>query len=326
MKDRVCLTTFVYGEKYQDYIPLLLYSCKKAYPEYDIVLFLYEPLRTDIKRILDEIGIDLSGVIIKENAYHHIGKMDSWICRTIRWTLWDESFNKYDYLYIIDIDMFYIKEPVAIHEQHKIHMEVLGLPFSNVKRHSYVKSRDKLNILRRLKHAGLINFIEFLNSHGKEQNRVTGLHFVDIKKYYTILDKSMRDSIEKMISNKNIYKYVNEPNDEVILGTILSTFMEFDMNQLAYQEVQSIVLDFNNFDKKEFRPHHGIHLGIFRTETERFNSDTLTILNSNAYAYYINYLRDNILKDEMYKHIYSLLPESPKILMNRLLHFYNLPH
>ena len=46
LKLKVCVTTYIYGEKYQDYIPLLIYSIHKVYPEYYIILFLYGVLQT----------------------------------------------------------------------------------------------------------------------------------------------------------------------------------------------------------------------------------------------------------------------------------------
>ena len=33
---KICLTTFVQGHLYQEYLPMLIYSIGKAYPEYDV--------------------------------------------------------------------------------------------------------------------------------------------------------------------------------------------------------------------------------------------------------------------------------------------------
>lgn len=36
---KICLTTFVQGHLYQEYLPMLIYSIGKAYPEYDVKIF-----------------------------------------------------------------------------------------------------------------------------------------------------------------------------------------------------------------------------------------------------------------------------------------------
>lgn len=62
---KVCLTTFVYGEAYQAYIPFLMYSCYKAYPEYDMVIFVYKSLAKNIKKQIEKLNY--SNVTIIEN-------------------------------------------------------------------------------------------------------------------------------------------------------------------------------------------------------------------------------------------------------------------
>ena len=58
--------------------------------------------------------------------------MKPYIAQTLRWVIWDPIFMKYDYLYIADIDMFYIREPIPLHIQHVEHMTLTGLPFDNL--------------------------------------------------------------------------------------------------------------------------------------------------------------------------------------------------
>ena len=96
--NKVCLTTFIYGDKYQDYIPLFVYSCHKAYPEYDIHLFLYDTLRKDIRKLID--FLDKNNVHIHEHYFRECTKMRPFIAQTLRWVLWDPVFLEYDYIYI----------------------------------------------------------------------------------------------------------------------------------------------------------------------------------------------------------------------------------
>lgn len=50
---KICLTTFVQGHLYQEYLPMLIYSIGKAYPEYDVKIFLHDTLRDDLRPALD---------------------------------------------------------------------------------------------------------------------------------------------------------------------------------------------------------------------------------------------------------------------------------
>ena len=52
---KICLTTFVQGHLYQEYLPMLIYSIGKAYPEYDVKIFLHDTLRDDLRPALDMI-------------------------------------------------------------------------------------------------------------------------------------------------------------------------------------------------------------------------------------------------------------------------------
>jgi hypothetical protein len=124
MEKKTCLlTTYIAGIKYQAFIPMLVYSCNNAYPEYDIMLFLHEDLNIEVKKSLLYSGL-LDKVKIKENVFRsecsHCTRLQA---QSFRWVLWDDSFYDYKYLYIIDVDMFYIREPMPLHEQHALRME-----------------------------------------------------------------------------------------------------------------------------------------------------------------------------------------------------------
>ena len=128
-KEKVCLTTFIYGIKYQAYIPFLVYSCNKSYPEYDIRLYLYENLDENVKKQVDLVNAP--NLTIKERHFSDCPNMNPLKAKSLRWVLWDDAFMNYDYLYVVDIDMLYIKEPTPLHVQHVEHMKTTGLSFDN---------------------------------------------------------------------------------------------------------------------------------------------------------------------------------------------------
>lgn len=37
MADKICVTTYIWGDKYQIYVPIAIYSIKKFYPDYDVI-------------------------------------------------------------------------------------------------------------------------------------------------------------------------------------------------------------------------------------------------------------------------------------------------
>ena len=123
---KICLTTFVQGHLYQEYLPMLIYSIGKAYPEYDVKIFLHDTLRDDLRPALDMIRSTYDRFEIREHTFADCPNMNSLVARSLRWVLWDESFRDYDYLYTIDIDMFYIREPQELMEQHIEHMNYIG--------------------------------------------------------------------------------------------------------------------------------------------------------------------------------------------------------
>ena len=97
---------------------MLIYSIGKAYPEYDVKIFLHDTLRDDLRPALDMIRSTYDRFEIREHTFADCPNMNSLVARSLRWVLWDESFRDYDYLYTIDIDMFSIREPQALMEQH----------------------------------------------------------------------------------------------------------------------------------------------------------------------------------------------------------------
>ena len=66
---KICLTTFVQGHLYQEYLPMLIYSIGKAYPEYDVKIFLHDTLRDDLRPALDMIRSTYDRFEIREHTF-----------------------------------------------------------------------------------------------------------------------------------------------------------------------------------------------------------------------------------------------------------------
>jgi len=322
---RVCLTTFVYGPRYQCYLPFLLYSCHKAYPEYDVVLFLYDELNQDIKKQIEKIGLT-NKVVIRERCFNDCPKMTPLKSKSLRWILWDELFENYDYLYTVDIDMFYILEPIALHKQHIQHMKFIDLPISNLRRRFIFNPYKPFTFAFRFKHAGLKGILNFLIGE-KEEYKLTGLHFVKIKEYFDKLNFKQRQKYKNQIFKSNYFKYVKYPNAEIILGYIVKQ-LGFDLNKFGVQTDSVKMLDYKDSKRPEFRPHHGIHLGIFRRNIKEINKveSDVKILNSPAYKYYIQKIKDEILPDDIFHELIKDAPDNVKFAFSQLFKFYGISY
>ena len=320
---KVCLSTFVYGEKYQDYIPFLLFSITKSYPEYYVTLFVYNSLSIRVQKQIADLSLDDTKIKIIENVFSNGGRMTPQKSQCLRWLLWDDSFYGFDYIYFVDIDILYFREPKPIHIQHAIHMEKTGLPYDNMRRlhirHPFAVS----DLMQRLKYANVKKLLRFFFGE-KVEYRATGLHFIRVKDYYSAFDSSKRQLFTNWVFNGAWLKEVMYPNDEVLLYKLLE-IVGLHPEKLPIQTNSSISLDFDNCEREEFRPHHGIHLGIFRMSMEQIiGSSANDILSSTSYNYYVEQLVNGYLKDKRFQSLLNSASSGIKDLYRKLFVYYKI--
>ena len=320
--EKVCLTTFVYGERYIAYIPFLIFSCTKAYPEYDIIIFVYGHINEKIKTQISNVSYNNNKIKIIENAYSEFKVMTPLLSKTIRWLLWDEDFQKYDYLYTVDIDMLYIKEPILLHKQHICHMNTIGLPFSNIKRKRKFNFLKLYDIGKAYKELGIFHALKCIGII-KNETKLTGLHFVKVKEYYT--EKNLRiisQSKNKLIKKKYLSK-IYFPNNEIYLSRLVDLF-NFDLNKIPLQKNSTNMLNPNNPEREEFRPHHGIHLGCLIDNETLENS--IDIFKTETYKNYIQTYKNEILTDTIFLNLIEESPPHIKSIFNRLNNYFDITH
>lgn len=327
MNRKVCVTTYVWGKKYQEYIPIAAYSIKKMYPDYDVIFFLHGAIDPSLKKILLNLNL-LDKIIIVENKYSDCPKMNAHKAMALRWVLWDDRFMNYDYLYIIDIDMFYIKEPVPLHEQHIFHMEnVTHLSFDNmarvVTRQGYGLKQYLFDIAVYVKNFGVKYLFNFLLSLRKEIRMVSGLHFIDVKKYYSLFTPDKIENYKKKIYDGSYIRNMNTVNNEAFLYLMLKE-IGFDVDHLPKQDFSDPYshTNFNNFNQYLFRPTHGIHLGNYRDSTSE--SQIKTILNLDSEKYYKNYIKSFLLNDPDFKNFLTVVDDDIKDYFKRYFHYANI--
>ncbi len=144
---KLCISTVV-DRKYHGYMPLFVYCCNRAYPEYDIKLFTYGDIKPHIREALNmQPGTHeiISGVF---DRYHHTKYAPiSW-----RFVVPPKYYEGYDYVYITDIDMMLVREETKLIDFHVKEMKKTQMCYSNSRRNG---------------------------SHWKGKISLTGLHFVD---------------------------------------------------------------------------------------------------------------------------------------------------
>ena len=278
--NKICLTTVVYGDLYCDFIPFLIYSCHQAYPEYDILIYVCGKLPERIKNMIADLCVPNAHVF--ENCFKNIQSNRKLDYKCLRWVLWDERFRNYDYLYVVDVDILYCREPIPLCEQHIQHMKITNMCYDNIQRSIKRTPFHWVQFFSRIKRAGFTSLGKFIMGN-KLERRVTGLHFVNVKQYFSVLTPQVLKKYENEIVSGKYLKYVMHSSDEIFLYHILEK-EGLSPEQLPMQTDSVTMLDFEHVDRLEFRPHQGLHLGIFRcADLSSFKK----ILLSTTYAYYV---------------------------------------
>ena len=317
MKEKVCLTTFVHGEKYQDFIPLFIYSVKKSYPDYSIKLFVSGSLKDGVRSQLSLLNI-FDDFEVLENQFEDLNICSPLEARTVRWILPRENFLAYDYVYVVDIDIFYIIEPISLHKQHIMHMEYLGLPFSNIRRNYNAKANTLKLIYQRLRDTGPTAFLKFIRTGNLKAKQLTGLHFFKVEPYFEKMNDSIKELTE-IISSKS-YRTDMINNDEVFLYKMIEK-SGIDMTKIGLMKNSVSMLDYNQPERLEFRPHHGIHLGIFRNRGSEKSLEP--ILRTKEYDYYIKVF-EQFFDDPLFRDLLIHGSKTINKMIKRLTIYYDL--
>ena len=219
-KKNIVFVFYVFGN-HKKYIPCCVYGILKSYPKAYVKVFVDGTLNTRENQALAVIPSDrytilqnyFSGIELKRSKMIHGSKM------VLRWLIPHHELKGFKYAYFGDIDMLIIKESPSLLDSHIQHMEQTGLPFSNA-----VRTGTK---------------------------RLTGLHFIDIDRYYQkvggIIDTYLNDNdaLQAEISKCD--------RNEHFLYNLVSQGIAFKDEDIAYPD-----------GKYCYRPHHGSHLGVIK--------------------------------------------------------------
>lgn len=273
-KKLLLIVMFVFGEKYQEYIPLQFYSLYKNYPEYDAVVYVDSAINSKIEKTLTKIpGYQKKYLIdrihIKSQGMSGVGLMEAY-----RWVMHYNIFDHYEYVYIGDIDIFICKEHFPLHEQHIQHMNAQKLCYSNVVRPCKVP--HALNTHKKLlEKIGLYHFALALYNDFLLPKRFSGLHFVKVDTYYSAIDQwrkhylsiySGRGLLNRIYCWKSRWKYSLYSNNESLLYHIIKKSNLKLPKQMENADDLMLCQDSRSHN---FRPMHGIHFGVWRGREQR---------------------------------------------------------
>lgn len=322
--NKLCVVNYIYGEKYQGFIPLYIISLKESYPEYHIRLYIDNTLKEEIRESVDILCEYYDGITVIENYAQHTkfskkAVSVQQIQRCQRWLFFDEAFLDYEAVYIGDIDLLICKEEKPLFEQHKLHCEVVGAPYSNISRAAGKRSLAPKMIARNIVKFGLGQSMKYYFGKTKPVIKLSGLHFVLAKEYYAgvngVIDK-FYDELNLLAEGKSKRYNLCSFNNEAMLRDLV---MDAGFNDCKL----STGLPYNietDAQKAAYRPHHGIHLGIFRAPSLMGNEKA--IIDSELYLSYYRQFCE-IRNTEPYKRVCGKFTEHLNNLISVMDNYYS---
>jgi hypothetical protein len=117
--NKVCITTVV-DEHYAAYIPLFCWCVKQVYPAYSCKIF------TRNIDVIQNLFLNTEFIPLFEDFPRY-----SYNTIALRFVIPPKYFDKFDYVYVTDIDMMIMPERISIEDFHCGEMVSTGLPYSN---------------------------------------------------------------------------------------------------------------------------------------------------------------------------------------------------
>lgn len=274
-RGKLCITAYVFGT-YSRYIPYYVYSILKSYPDYHVKIFVDKKLSLPEKECMKLIRDNLSdNFSIREN-----------------------SFQEYDFLnetHIRGGGKKILRWLIPEKEFEGFDYIYIGDVDFLIMREEPSLLESHINHCRRtqLPFSNKIRLI--MPGSSDRTDRLTGLHFVIKKPYYEKIGPYISSYLEDNDLLLDSLSGINS-NEQFLYHLVEQ---EFDLNKLL--------------DYEDFRPHHGIHLGIARSRGVA-PSKTLKKLtqSATAEAFQLDKAREFIrtcLEDNLFQKLLLTLPE-----------------
>lgn len=261
------------GTKYQEFIFDYIFFCNKAYPECDVIIIHTNKLKKkylESIKFLEKMEFRFKTIFLDEEKYLALNKMikkSSQVRRSLRWLIDLPVFHEYDEIYIGDIDLFIMKEEKNLFTSHRIHSEFIKLPYSDIVRKE--QPIPQFNFLLKIAYIlkfGKLGIVNLKNQKNFQPSySMTGLRYIKVEPYFKCVSKNIKSYIDKF--SVDFFQKQNQNNkynlccftDEQLLCDLMLDSFEFIPKQCTSNI--SICDNENSFN---YRPHHGIHVGMFR--------------------------------------------------------------
>lgn len=284
----VAFVAFVYGESYQDFLPMYAESLFRVYTDSHLLLYTDRDLRPQVKKTLSDVNERHSSrVFIRDGVDSGmpaggLGSLSPKGRRAYRWLIWDPIFEDYDHLYIGDIDMLMLPEAIDLEVSHSIHAQMMSLPYSNAVRMNLEEGKPSLKLAASMaKTWDLAGVRAALTSvPPRVMRRLTGLHFVRVADYYKAV-RPVTEDFKRLLAVRPSY---SRDDEELLYDLVLASGLGLPPVSASGPD-----LDPTHYTDVGFRPHHGIHMGLFRAKRPLMAH--AQILRSYVYEdYYASYL------------------------------------
>lgn len=310
-----CIILIAMGVNYKIYIPYFILSLYFTNNICDILILtdnnnisnfeetfhyvksLYENKTKKKIKFIDNIYYDnlLDIYFPTDNEYTKLHKCKLSKPKYFRWLMDPKIYEKYDYVYIGDIDLLICED--NIFEKHIAYLTNNNITFSNHHR-----------------------------SFDSNTNRLTGLHFFKVKEYLDryrekIINYSQKDYDFILDNTLKLYKIVNKRiyyENEIILYSLVDKEELKRINYHAGKESSTPIRDF-----------HGIHIGCLRhynkININKKSDEILQLINTHNIGdieHYIYNLK-KLLNTSEFRFIHSLLDDK---IVNLIYQVYNTKH
>ena len=131
MKNKLCITTFVFGQGFESFIAIYIYSILKSYQAaYFPLIFTHRQLTKNTRKQLDLLRTLGKFEVVQGHLQNQ--KLNNQQGKSVRWLLDSPRFDDYQAIYIGDIDIFIVPEQPGLFEQHLRHCGSSGGAWGHV--------------------------------------------------------------------------------------------------------------------------------------------------------------------------------------------------
>jgi len=125
-----CAFSVVSGDSFQYFAPLFIYSTKKAYPEWDVKVYVIGKLRQSCWDILRSPHFEgITGWYVVENAFANF-RAGHGTAAAARHLIPKKDFREYKWAYVCDVDFLIFRHDPTHLDYHRDIMKRAGVPYS----------------------------------------------------------------------------------------------------------------------------------------------------------------------------------------------------